>query len=92
MMITGDGTSQSFKRNSRIASFIKFYSISILMMDIAFIFFIGEKEKTNKPGSLDQTFKKEFSKLYTNLNIIGLRSNDPEDKNELSNKFFAYAF
>jgi hypothetical protein len=92
MMITGDHTPQSYKRNRRVASFIKFYSISILLMDIAFIFFIGEKPKTNKPESLDQKFSRTYPELYKNLDIIGFRSNDFSDLNELKNKFFAYAF
>lgn len=92
MMITGSHSNKSYTRNERVASFIKFYSISILLTDIAFVFFIGEKEKKNKPKSLDQIFKKTYPELYKNLDIIGFRSIDMEDENELRDKFFAYSF
>jgi hypothetical protein len=44
----------------------------ILVIDIAFSIFIGEREKVY-PQSLDQKFKRALPKIYEHLDIIGLR-------------------
>ena len=43
----------SFRRSEHIATFIKWFSIIVIIIDIAFICLIGEFSKEKKPQSLD---------------------------------------
>jgi hypothetical protein len=75
------------------------YSLLILILDILFMCFIGEFEKTD-PNSLDQKFKAAYPTIYEGLDIIGFRTNslsagttvteDQVDSNVLKNRFIAY--
>jgi len=89
-MISGVQTIQSLKSQERIASFIKVFSIVVIILDLLFIMFIGEFEKVNKPKSMDQWFKHQYPTFYENLDIIGFRSNNSKDKNDFLRKFCSY--
>lgn len=54
IMISGTRTLRSLKIQEGIATFIKVFSITVIVVDIAFVMFIGEQEKFNKMNSLDQ--------------------------------------
>ena len=49
------------------------YSAFILIFDIMFICFIGEKEKPDQIQSGDQKLKRALPVLWSNLDFIGLR-------------------
>jgi len=90
ILISGTSTRRSKKNQERIATFIKILAIVIIVIDILFIFCIGEYEKKAKPDSIDQKFKKAWPWLYDNLDIIGFRSNDINDKGDFTRKFITY--
>jgi hypothetical protein len=90
ILISGASTQASLKRQERIATFIKLFAIIIIVIDILFIFLIGEFEKKNKPDSLDQKFKKALPLFYNHLDIIGFRSNNAVDEHDFTRKFVTY--
>lgn len=53
-IIRGNKSIKSIRNNLRLVSFIKMYSIIILMANIMFILFVGEKPKEHQPNSNDQ--------------------------------------
>lgn len=53
IMIVGVQTQSSLRTQERIAKFIKVFSITIIVIDIVFVIWIGEFEKPNKPDSFD---------------------------------------
>lgn len=69
----GDNKISTNKNSRKIAEIIKVYSALMLMLNIGFILFVGEKEKPNLPNSLDQQLKNWYPFIYDNLDIIGLR-------------------
>jgi hypothetical protein len=75
----GDNKIGTNKWSIKIAEIIKIYSAFMLMLNIGFIFVIGEKEKDDQPESMDQQLKYNYPTFYNNLDIIGLRWH--KDKN-----------
>jgi len=69
----GDNKIGTNQWSIKIAEIIKIYSAFMLMLNIAFIFVIGEKPKDDQPESRDQQLKFYWPLLYNNLDIIGLR-------------------
>jgi len=69
----GDNKASTNKHSRDIARLIKFYSAAILMLNILFIFTIGENEKPDQPESGDQKLKEMYPLLYDNLDLIGFR-------------------
>jgi hypothetical protein len=90
IMISGTRTLKSLKIQEGIATFIKVFSITVIVLDIAFVMFIGEQEKFNKSNSLDQQFKKAWPEFYNHLDILGFRSVDVADRNDFRRKFVTY--
>jgi hypothetical protein len=72
-MARQDSKSKTNKYAVNVAMMIKFYSAFILLLDIMFIFTIGELEKPDQSDSLDQMFKKNYPVIYKNLWAIGFR-------------------
>jgi len=72
LMIRGTKTTKYVNQIKATTNSLKFYSLMILVIDIAFSIFIGEREKTF-PNSLDQKFKRALPRIYAHLDIIGLR-------------------
>ena len=54
LITKGDDKDSTNRHSKRIATVIKYYSMMILMLAIAFICFVGTVEKKDKPDSLDQ--------------------------------------
>jgi hypothetical protein len=54
IMISGAHSRTSLKSQEKIATFIKSFSIIVIVIDIAFVMIIGEFEKTTKEHSIDQ--------------------------------------
>lgn len=95
LIIRGNKSIKSLKNNLRVVSIIKMYSMIILISNIMFILFVGEKPKVNQPHSNDQKFKRKFPTLYNYLDIIGFRTNvhilnEEQQKTAFENKFAAY--
>ena len=89
IMIEGDTSKASLKKQETIASIIKFFAISIILLDIMFVGIIGEKERTDYHSN-DQAFKRKYPRLYSYLDIIGFRSNNTKDENDFVRKFTIY--
>jgi hypothetical protein len=94
-IIRGNKSIKSLKNNLRLVAFIKIYSIIILISNIMFILFVGEKPKEDQPNSNDQRFKRHYPNLYKYLDIIGFRTNvhilnKEQQQNAFGNKFAAY--
>jgi hypothetical protein len=53
-MVKGDNKPSTNMHSVQIAKTIKMYSAFILIVDIMFICFIGEREKPNQTQSIDQ--------------------------------------
>jgi len=73
MLVKRDGRAATLTLSRRLASALKIYSAFILVSEIAFIIFIGEAQKSDRPDSLDQRLKRAFPGFYDNLDFIGLR-------------------
>jgi hypothetical protein len=63
----------TLKRTWQCAAIIKYYSVSIILIDVAFICFIGEAGITADKNSYDQQLKRAAPILYKYLDFIGLR-------------------
>jgi len=71
-MIRGGYKPAVHKKTKFLSAATKEWATFVIIIDILFIFFIGEVSK-NKPGSLDEKFKDYFPDTYDNLDFIGLR-------------------
>jgi hypothetical protein len=70
----------TLKRTWQCAAIIKYYSVSIILIDVAFICFIGESKSTDR-NSYDQQLARAAPILYKYLDFIGLRViTDPYQK------------
>ena len=54
LIAKGDDKDSTNRHSKRIAIVIKYYSMIILMIAIAFVCFVGNIEKEDKPDSIDQ--------------------------------------
>jgi hypothetical protein len=54
MIAKGDDKDSTNMHSKRIATVIKYYSMTILMIAITFVCFVGNIEKRDKPDSIDQ--------------------------------------
>ena len=72
-IVKNDNKLSTISWSVKIATILKYYSATILILDILFIVFVGEFESTD-PDSLDQKMKKKIPFLYNNLDLIGFRT------------------
>jgi len=94
----GDGKESTNKHIKQVCTIIKTYSTIILVADIIFICFVGERPKPDQPGSLDQELSRRYKFLYSHLDLIGLRlyldaANLPSEEAQrlmLRTKFYSY--
>jgi len=96
-MVKGDNKPSTNKHSVQIAQIIKIYSAFILIVDIIFICFIGEKEKPNQTQSIDQQLKRAMPLIYSNLDFIGFRmyadpGTSPDDIIELQKQVLKFKF
>ena len=61
------------KRTWNFSEVIKYYSVFIILVDILFIFIIGEEAIPNRPNSYDAKLKKNAPIFYEYLDYIGFR-------------------
>lgn len=71
-MIRGGYKPAVHKKTKFLSAVTKEWATFVIILDILFIFFIGEVSK-QKPGSLDQKFEENFPDIYENLDFIGFR-------------------
>jgi hypothetical protein len=69
----GDSKTRTIRQMVWISNAIKVTSSFMLVIEIFFISFIGEKEKVDQPDSLDQYIKNTYPFLYKNFDTIGFR-------------------
>ena len=70
-----DNKKSTNMRIYNLTNFIKFFAAAILLLDILFIFTIGEMPR-NDPTSLDRKFADLYPILYDNLDLVGFRIYD----------------
>jgi hypothetical protein len=64
---------RTVQRTRHFTNIIKYYSVSIILIDIAFICFIGEAGIPYSHNSYDQQLKRAAPIFYKYLDFIGLR-------------------
>lgn len=89
-MIKGSQSYNSVKRSLKIANIVKFYALIILITDILFICFIGEKEDNNQRGNI--WLKENYPKVWNFLPFIGFRPNTITDDEEAAARSMKYKF
>jgi hypothetical protein len=80
LIIKGDNRKGTNEKIYSLNNFIKLFAAVILLVDIAFIVFIGELEKPDMPNSLDQKLKRTVPLIYDNFDLIGFRVFEFQDK------------
>jgi hypothetical protein len=76
---------------------IKYYSVLVILVDILFIFLIGEESLKNNPNSFDEKLHKACPLFYKYLDYIGLRiikstGSDETDKPGFINQMYCTRF
>ena len=90
LLIRANTNVASIDLQLKVANFIKFYSLIVMVSDILFISFVGYDPDNQQPGNL--YIKEHYPTLHDNMEVIGLRSGGLETSTVDKEKILQFQF